>query len=127
MELLKAFGEVVQFNLMRDGDGNSKGTAVFEYKDADMASLAIKGLNSLTIGGQKLQAQVRHEGVPRLVLYLFDTSDSMVTLGLFWPIIDGTYAGGAAGDGWYPHQACRHLHCGGRGHRGRSFGQHGHS
>lgn len=59
MELLKAFGEVVQFNLMRDSEGKSKGTAVFEYKDTDMASLAVKGLSSLTIGGQKLQAQVR--------------------------------------------------------------------
>jgi len=57
-ELLKAFGEVTQFNLLRDAEGNSKGTAVFEFKDAEMAALAIKGLNSLTLAGSKLSAQV---------------------------------------------------------------------
>jgi RNA recognition motif-containing protein len=58
-ELLKPFGEPKSFNLLKDKEGNSKGTAIFEYVERMSAEMALKGLNNLDIGGMKLTTQVR--------------------------------------------------------------------
>jgi splicing factor U2AF 65 kDa subunit len=58
-DLVKPFGELKSFNLLKDPEGNSKGTAVFEYADRSGAEMAIKGLDGIDIAGKKLQVQVR--------------------------------------------------------------------
>lgn len=58
MELLKAFGPLRSFSLIRDSvTGLSKGFAFCEYMDPDLADVAIKGLNGMEIGDKKLIMQ----------------------------------------------------------------------
>eukprot|EP00968_Pinguiococcus_pyrenoidosus_P013268 scaffold1199_cov265-Pinguiococcus_pyrenoidosus.AAC.39 len=56
-ELLTPFGELRAFKLLLDAEGNSKGTALFEYREAAVGLAAINGLNGLPLGEVKLVAQ----------------------------------------------------------------------
>jgi hypothetical protein len=40
--LLQPFGELKSFNLLKDSEGKSKGTAVFEYAERARAEAALK-------------------------------------------------------------------------------------
>jgi splicing factor U2AF subunit len=58
MELLKSFGELKAFNLVRDnGTGPSKGFAFFEYVDAVVTDVAIAALSGMTLGDRQLVVQ----------------------------------------------------------------------
>ncbi|TPX34399.1 hypothetical protein SmJEL517_g02972 [Synchytrium microbalum] len=58
IELLKAFGELRSFNLVKDGTTNaSKGFAFCEYLDIGITDLAISGLNGMELGDKKLIVQ----------------------------------------------------------------------
>ncbi|KAG8923430.1 hypothetical protein FRC01_012766 [Tulasnella sp. 417] len=58
MELLKSFGELKAFNLVKDSStGLSKGFAFFEYVDSSATDLAIQGLNGMELGDRYLVVQ----------------------------------------------------------------------
>lgn len=58
MELLKSFGELKAFNLVREnGNGPSKGFAFFEYVDTNVTDVAIQGLNGMELGDRYLVVQ----------------------------------------------------------------------
>ncbi|KAF9485468.1 hypothetical protein BDN70DRAFT_795574 [Pholiota conissans] len=58
MELLKSFGELKAFNLVREnGTGASKGFAFFEYVDAGVTDVAIQSLNGMELGDKYLVVQ----------------------------------------------------------------------
>ncbi|KAG8932722.1 hypothetical protein FRC02_000686 [Tulasnella sp. 418] len=58
MELLKSFGELKAFNLVKDGsNGMSKGFAFFEYVDPSVTDLATQGLNGMELGDRYLVVQ----------------------------------------------------------------------
>ncbi|KIJ55655.1 hypothetical protein M422DRAFT_73428 [Sphaerobolus stellatus SS14] len=58
MELLKSFGELKAFNLVREnGNGPSKGFAFFEYADISVTDVAIQGLNGMELGDRYLVVQ----------------------------------------------------------------------
>ncbi|TFK25626.1 hypothetical protein FA15DRAFT_639148 [Coprinopsis marcescibilis] len=58
MELLKSFGELRAFNLVREnGNGPSKGFAFFEYLDASVTDVAIQSLNGMELGDRYLVVQ----------------------------------------------------------------------
>ncbi|KAG6821456.1 hypothetical protein H0H93_010180 [Arthromyces matolae] len=58
MELLKSFGELKAFNLVREnGNGPSKGFAFFEYADISVTDVAIQSLNGMEIGDRYLVVQ----------------------------------------------------------------------
>ncbi|KAI0027801.1 hypothetical protein K488DRAFT_80969 [Vararia minispora EC-137] len=58
MELLKSFGELKAFNLVREpGTGASKGFAFFEYVDAEVTDVAIQSLNGMELGDKHLVVQ----------------------------------------------------------------------
>lgn len=58
MELLKSFGELKAFNLVRDnGTGPSKGFAFFEYVDPAVTDVAIPALSGMTLGDRQLVVQ----------------------------------------------------------------------
>ncbi|KAI6044336.1 hypothetical protein EDC04DRAFT_427973 [Pisolithus marmoratus] len=57
-ELLKSFGELKAFNLVREnGNGASKGFAFFEYVDASVTDVAIQSLNGMELGDRYLVVQ----------------------------------------------------------------------
>lgn len=57
-ELLKSFGELKAFNLVREnGNGPSKGFAFFEYVDASVTDVAIQSLNGMELGDRYLVVQ----------------------------------------------------------------------
>ncbi|KAL4063095.1 hypothetical protein J3A83DRAFT_4193393 [Scleroderma citrinum] len=57
-ELLKSFGELKAFNLVREnGNGASKGFAFFEYVDASVTDVAIQSLNGMELGDRFLVVQ----------------------------------------------------------------------
>ncbi|KAG8220941.1 hypothetical protein J3R82DRAFT_2446 [Butyriboletus roseoflavus] len=57
-ELLKSFGELKAFNLVREnGNGASKGFAFFEYVDATVTDVAIQSLNGMELGDRYLVVQ----------------------------------------------------------------------
>ncbi|SJL03550.1 uncharacterized protein ARMOST_06906 [Armillaria ostoyae] len=57
-ELLKTFGELKAFNLVREnGNGASKGFAFFEYVDPDVTDTAIQSLNGMELGERYLVVQ----------------------------------------------------------------------
>ena len=61
-ELLRAFGELKAFNLVRDpGSATSKGYAFCEYIDTSNTSQAINGLNGLSIGDKQLTVRVANQ------------------------------------------------------------------
>ncbi|EGN96595.1 hypothetical protein SERLA73DRAFT_93106 [Serpula lacrymans var. lacrymans S7.3] len=58
MELLKSFGELKAFNLVREnGNGPSKGFAFFEYVDISVTDVAIQSLNGMELGDRYLVVQ----------------------------------------------------------------------
>lgn len=58
MELLKSFGELKAFNLVREnGNGPSKGFAFFEYVDTGVTDVAIQSLNGMELGDRYLVVQ----------------------------------------------------------------------
>ncbi|KAF8715609.1 RNA recognition motif protein [Rhizoctonia solani] len=59
MELLKSFGELKAFNLVREnGNANaSQGFAFFEYVDPSVTDIAIQGLNGMELGDRFLVVQ----------------------------------------------------------------------
>lgn len=58
MELLKAFGELRSFNLVKDAVTNaSKGFAFCEYLDPSVTDIACEGLNGMEIGDKKIIMQ----------------------------------------------------------------------
>lgn len=58
MELLKAFGDLKSFNLIKDSaTGISKGFAFCEYVDQEVSDVACQGLNGMEIGDKKLIVQ----------------------------------------------------------------------
>ncbi|KAF9005919.1 hypothetical protein BDQ17DRAFT_1239571, partial [Cyathus striatus] len=58
MELLKSFGELKAFNLVREnGNGPSKGFAFFEYVDSSVTDVAIQSLNGMELGDRFLVVQ----------------------------------------------------------------------
>lgn len=58
MELLKSFGELKAFNLVREGgSGPSKGFAFLEYVDPDVTDVAIQALHGMELGDKKLIVQ----------------------------------------------------------------------
>ncbi|KAF9453523.1 hypothetical protein P691DRAFT_771296 [Macrolepiota fuliginosa MF-IS2] len=58
MELLKSFGELKAFNLVREnGTGTSKGFAFFEYVDPAVTDVAIQSLNGMELGDRYLVVQ----------------------------------------------------------------------
>ncbi|KAJ6493674.1 hypothetical protein C8R47DRAFT_1119349 [Mycena vitilis] len=58
MELLKSFGELKAFNLVREnGNGPSKGFAFFEYMDTTVTDVAIQSLNGMELGDRFLVVQ----------------------------------------------------------------------
>ena len=58
MELLKSFGELKAFNLVREnGNGPSKGFAFFEYVDSSVTDVAIQSLNGMEVGDRYLVVQ----------------------------------------------------------------------
>ncbi|QRW03194.1 RNA recognition motif protein [Ceratobasidium sp. AG-Ba] len=58
MELLKSFGELKAFNLVREnGNGASKGFAFFEYVDPSVTDIATQGLNGMELGDRFLVVQ----------------------------------------------------------------------
>ncbi|KAF7309698.1 U2 snRNP auxiliary factor large subunit [Mycena indigotica] len=58
MELLKSFGEIKAFNLVREpGNGTSKGYAFFEYVDPAATDIAIQALNGMQLGDRFLVIQ----------------------------------------------------------------------
>lgn len=58
MELLKSFGELRAFNLVREnGNGASKGFAFFEYVDPNVTDVAIQSLNQMELGDRYLVVQ----------------------------------------------------------------------
>ncbi|KAI5121618.1 hypothetical protein M0805_001148 [Coniferiporia weirii] len=57
-ELLKSFGELKAFNLVREnGNGPSKGFAFFEYVDPSVTDVACQGLNGMELGDRYLVVQ----------------------------------------------------------------------
>ncbi|KAJ1306945.1 hypothetical protein OPQ81_007926 [Rhizoctonia solani] len=92
MELLKSFGELKAFNLVREnGNGASKGFAFFEYVDPSVTDIAIQGLNGMELGDRFLVVQRASVGaksgipgvppelfapaIPRPIMPITDTSD----------------------------------------------------
>lgn len=58
MELLKSFGELKAFNLVKDtGTGLSKGFAFCEYMNPIITDIACQGLNGMELGDKKLIVQ----------------------------------------------------------------------
>ncbi|THH09919.1 hypothetical protein EW145_g1671, partial [Phellinidium pouzarii] len=57
-ELLKSFGDLKAFNLVREnGNGPSKGFAFFEYVDPSVTDVACSGLNGMELGDRFLVVQ----------------------------------------------------------------------
>ncbi|KAI9297383.1 hypothetical protein K502DRAFT_300915 [Neoconidiobolus thromboides FSU 785] len=66
MELLKAFGELRSFNLVKDiTTGISKGFAFCEYMDPNITDLACQGLNGMEVGDKKIMMQRASIGAPK--------------------------------------------------------------
>ncbi|KAI8879026.1 hypothetical protein K501DRAFT_227442 [Backusella circina FSU 941] len=58
IELLKSFGSLRAFNLVKDPtNGTSKGFAFCEYEDPETTDLACHGLNNMELGDRKLVVQ----------------------------------------------------------------------
>ncbi|KAJ3016402.1 hypothetical protein HKX48_004043 [Thoreauomyces humboldtii] len=67
IELLKSFGELRAFNLVKDGlSGLSKGFAFCEYVDPGITDIACQGLNGMELGDKKLVVQRASVGANRM-------------------------------------------------------------
>ncbi|CAM9200783.1 unnamed protein product [Chrysoparadoxa australica] len=56
-ELVGIFGPLKRFNLLRDSEGTSKGTAVFEFETTEATAVAASGLQGMDVAGSKLSVQ----------------------------------------------------------------------
>ncbi|RKP09828.1 hypothetical protein THASP1DRAFT_34303 [Thamnocephalis sphaerospora] len=66
MELLKTFGELRAFHLVRDPSNNmSKGFAFCEYVDHSVTPLACQGLTGMQLGEKRLVVQPANIGIQR--------------------------------------------------------------
>jgi len=66
MELLKAFGELRAFNLVKEsGTGASKGFGFCEYVDPNLTDIACQGLNDMELGDRKLIVQRASTGTDK--------------------------------------------------------------
>lgn len=83
-ELLKSFGELKAFNLVREnGNGPSKGFAFCEYADSSVTDVAIQALNGMELGDKYLVVQRASVGpkapdgsvVPSLPIEQFQTAE----------------------------------------------------
>ncbi|KAI8929854.1 hypothetical protein BC831DRAFT_442347 [Entophlyctis helioformis] len=62
-DLLRAFGELKSFSLIRDSQtGVSKGFAFCEYTDSEVTDVACSGLNGMELGEKKLVVQRANAG-----------------------------------------------------------------
>ncbi|KAJ9607098.1 hypothetical protein H2200_008170 [Cladophialophora chaetospira] len=88
LELLKAFGELKAFVLVRDSDAaESRGIAFFEYVDPAVTSVALEGLSGMDLAGNFLkvahasigftQAAGLEMGVNAMSMFAGTTSDTM--------------------------------------------------
>ncbi|KAJ9076851.1 hypothetical protein DSO57_1022294 [Entomophthora muscae] len=69
MELLKAFGELRSFNLVKDAvSGLSKGFAFCEYLDPSVTDIACQGLNGMEVGDKKIIMQRASVGSSKLLM-----------------------------------------------------------
>ncbi|CAE6507555.1 Splicing factor U2AF 65 kDa subunit [Rhizoctonia solani] len=92
MELLKSFGELKAFNLVRENSNASQGFAFFEYVDPSVTDIAIQGLNGMELGDRFLVVQRASVGakqgipgvppelfapaaIPRPIMPITETSD----------------------------------------------------
>ncbi|WWC91001.1 uncharacterized protein L201_005940 [Kwoniella dendrophila CBS 6074] len=57
IELLKAFGELKSFNLVKETGNVSKGFAFCEYMDSNVTDMAIQGLHNFSLGDRTLVVQ----------------------------------------------------------------------
>nr|XP_018259382.1 splicing factor U2AF 65 kDa subunit [Kwoniella dejecticola CBS 10117]OBR81540.1 splicing factor U2AF 65 kDa subunit [Kwoniella dejecticola CBS 10117] len=57
LELLKAFGELKTFNLVKETGNVSKGFAFCEYMDSNVTDMAIQGLHNFALGDRTLVVQ----------------------------------------------------------------------
>jgi splicing factor U2AF subunit len=68
IELLKVFGELKSFNLVKDTVTNlSKGYAFCEYSDSTVTDLACQGLNNMELGDKKLLVQRASVGAKPMI------------------------------------------------------------
>jgi splicing factor U2AF 65 kDa subunit len=79
MDLLKAFGELKSFNLVKDTTGVSKGFAFCEFLLPEITDIACEGLHGLEVGDKKLIVQRASVGGAKL------------------PMIDGALPGAGLG------------------------------
>jgi len=64
-ELLSTYGALKAFFLFKDlGTGLSRGYAFAEYRDHNVTSGAIKGLNGLQVGDRKIVVKIHDSGMP---------------------------------------------------------------
>ncbi|RKO89275.1 U2 small nuclear ribo protein auxiliary factor 50 [Blyttiomyces helicus] len=67
LELLKSFGELRAFNLVKEPiTGQSKGFAFCEYVDPSLTDIACQGLNGMELGDKKLVVQRASVGAGKL-------------------------------------------------------------
>ncbi|ETV74433.1 hypothetical protein H257_11009 [Aphanomyces astaci] len=57
VQLVEPFGALAAFTLVRNAEGVSVGSALFEYEDNAITEEAMNGLNGLDLGGQVLMVQ----------------------------------------------------------------------
>ncbi|TPX61839.1 hypothetical protein PhCBS80983_g00758 [Powellomyces hirtus] len=80
MELLKSFGELRAFNLVKDGlTGMSKGFAFCEYVDPTITDIACQGLNGMELGDKKLVVQRASVGANKMGVSGFPMMSMMPT------------------------------------------------
>ncbi len=85
MELLKSFGELKSFNLVKEGAGQtgpSKGFAFCEYVDTAVTDMAIQGLNGFQLGDRTLMVQRASQGRSATGMGGTGTSANAAPLGL---------------------------------------------
>ena len=75
-ELLKPFGDLKSFNMLKDKEGHSKGVAIFEFAERNQADVALKGLAGLEIGDKRLHIQEIPAEQANMLLKPTTTTDS---------------------------------------------------
>ncbi|KAI8833851.1 hypothetical protein BJ741DRAFT_535225 [Chytriomyces cf. hyalinus JEL632] len=87
IELLKAFGDLKSFNLVKDvGTGMSKGFAFCEYVNPEITDIACEGLNGMDLGDKKLVVQRASVGGSK-------TGPGAMAPGTFLPMIPASLLG----------------------------------
>lgn len=100
MELLKAFGELRAFNLVKEaGNGASKGFGFCEYVDPNLTDIACQGLNDMELGDRKLIVQRASTGSDKRPNNASATGANSGPLGIPLPPAISNAANGFAGAG----------------------------